>query len=435
MFETLQTFSPLPQGKAIEADNSRTPELENTNMKSPKNFPESRAHGLLSKTLLCGMLAASLSVIGCAAEDDVDSLENAPINIEQVVGELDSSWEPTALPVTVSEDMPNIDILKADTPEAREQLAIDGERDKTWRSANGDRYTSMLVLPDGSSYGRTADAAGATPPSMENDFGAATMEDFDVVAQRIWTDTSLDDRYRSSSTSTFSRRVVGSLSSSGNTQSGGCTATKIGPRALLTASHCILNGTTGNITTSGWFNPGQTSTTTPNGSFRWRGAYLRDHRLGRKYDYAVLFLDDNSSAVGLGWMGVNYWNSESSYTGKVATLRGYPCGSNRSCGQITAQRCAASPRADKRCDGWMYSHSASIPSNSWSVSGELRINNDGSSGQSGSAVFRNNAVLGTYWGSRSGQNYATRFRQSMWNDVCGWIGSVPSAFGSHSLCN
>lgn len=386
----------------------------------------------MNQTIPSLTLCAGL-VIGVAACDGTDAAQEH--HVEQTAHELDESWTRTAQDVVVADELPEVDLNAVDNDEERAKLARLGDEDPVWRSADGERYDALFVLPDGTAYGRFGEAPLMERPTEENDFGMQIYDEIEQVNRsRIWTDTSIDDRYRVSSTTTYPSRTIGALSSSGNTQSSACTASKVGPRALLTAAHCIMDSS-GNITTSGRWNPGQTNTATPNGSFSWSGAYLRDYRNGRQYDYAILFLEDDADAVGLGWLGIAWWNSESSYTGKNGTLRGYPCGPNTSCGSITVQKCKASPRSDERCDGWMYGHTAAIPSGSWNRTGELKIDNDASSGQSGSPVYRSNAVLGVYWGSLSGQNYAARFRSSMWNDVCGWIASVPSAHATHSLCN
>lgn len=197
----------------------------------------------------------------------------------------------------------------------------------------------------------------------------------------------------------------------------------------------------GDITFSGRFNPGQTDNSTPNGSLTWRGVFLRDWRIARRYDYAVVYLRDSPATVGLGWMGVAWWNGAAGYTGRGASLFGYPCGSNTGCGQVTAQRCKASPLPSRRCNGWMYGHARRLWANSYRNDGLLQYDNDMSSGQSGSAVYtwlgNSPAVMAVNTHSWSGVSMGARFRQSMWNDVCSWIAhpAVQSAYAVHSLCN
>jgi V8-like Glu-specific endopeptidase len=371
--------------------------------------------------------------------------------------------------VSLSEAMPEVEILPEGLEESTEStLARAAELDRGWYATDGERYDALYIHHDGRSYGRRrAATASYAIPDASNDFGAftgvgdvldaeafsrleaneaaeATTAQQDGVSTpqaRIGTDWTIDRRYRvASGLTTWPTRTIGALSGSGNTQSSGCSGTKVGPRAVLTAAHCVM-GSNGNITFSGRFNPGQTNTTTPNGSIAWSGVFLRDWRIHRRYDYAILFLADSPATVGLGWMGIVWWNGSSGYTGRGSKLFGYPCGPNMNCGLISQQRCKASPRWDKRCDGWMYGHSSSLWSNSYRSDGLLQYDNDMSSGQSGSAVWtwygNAAAVMAVNTHSWSGVSMGSRFRQSMWNDVCAWIGhpAFQSAYATHSLCN
>jgi V8-like Glu-specific endopeptidase len=334
------------------------------------------------------------------------------------------------------------------------------ERDRAWYAGDGSRYEALYIHSDGRTYGRRAAAsttyglpneanmfggsAGVRPGTTREDVRrdpALAIEQDGLTAQtaRITTDWWNDRRVRvSTGMTSYPTRTIGSMSGSGNTQDGACSGTKVGPRAVLTAAHCVM-GQDGNIAFSGRFNPGQTSTTTPNGSIPWSGVFLRDWRIHGKYDYAIIYLQDTPAAVGLGWMGIGWWNSASGYDGRWASLFGYPCGANRGCGAITVQRCNASPRTDKRCDGWMYGHSRPLTLTSFMTNDLLQYDNDMSSGQSGSAVYTwfngGPMVLAVNTHSSNGISRGVRFRQSMWNDVCSWIAIGASAYATHALCN
>lgn len=434
----------------------------------------SRFHPLTNSHASATILfAALISITATTASCDLD---DSPAGIAGAA-RLDSSWEPTVSPVKLTrESIADSSAVLTMGAKVRSAAADRATLDRAWYSRDGERYEALYISPKGEAYGRRGAASERPAPDEVVGLGSlgslpdvglsqaeiqAEIERLEdtgtsgsvpgngpeetdgvTAGARIFTDWTIDRRSRQSSTITLESaplRMVGALSGSGNTQSSGCTGTKIGPRAVLTAAHCVMDAD-GNISSSGRFNPGQTNTETPNGSLQWSGVFLRDWRIHRKYDYAVLFLADSASTVGLGWLGVAYWNSASGYTGRGASLHGYPCGPNLNCGAITEQRCKDSPRSDKRCDGWMYSHSADLWANSFRDDDLLQYDNDMSSGQSGSSVYvqpspGDRRVVAVNTHSWNGVSMGPRFRASMWDDVCDWIAAVSSAHGSHSSCN
>ena len=415
--------------------------------------------------------AAIVLVIGACTPDNVtDPAQTESPVVDPVLAMLSASgeWEITAHRASVTggsiEDFVEREDGIADLTDAA--LAAIAEQDQAWYAADGERYDALYIHEDGKAYGRRASGRNIEIfPSEENGFGGFTgsggvsRDDFgentlgtlgqdqsavqrgDVAQARITTNWQNDRRYRVyTGLTTFPTRTIGAMSGNGNTQSSSCSGTKVGPRAVLTAAHCVM-GSNGSVSMSGRFNPGQTNTTTPNGSLSWSGVFLRDWRVHRKYDYAIVYLADSPSTVGLGWMGIVWWNGSSGYNGRGSKLFGYPCGPNNPCGSIAQQMCKASPRADKRCDGWMYGHSRTLDNNSYRSDDLLQYDNDMSSGQSGSAVWtwygNDPAVMAVNTHSSSGVSMGPRFRQSMWNDVCTWIAypGKQSAYATHSLCH
>jgi V8-like Glu-specific endopeptidase len=375
-------------------------------------------------------------------------------------------WEPLAHPLKIA-DGPIEDRMYEMTETKRAELVEAAAKDLSWFSSEGERYEALYVLENGTAYGRKGPAPSMPPPNTppSNQFGlgevdalaepqagsgvhgpSAQVDDLSnpvrPAGSLIETDYTSDGRARKSTNLNQSPwRLTGAISGNGNTQSGGCSGTKVGPRAVLSASHCFLTED-GMITgLNGFFNPGQSSTATPNGSIPWNGLFLRDWRLAAKADYAVFYLADSSTTYNLGWMDIGYWDTAAEYTGVVVNLSGYPCGSNTDCGSTAVQRCAASPRADKRCDGWMYSDASTLYAASFRSDGQLEYSNDCSFGQSGAAMYMTNfwgpIVLAVQTEAPTGVCRGPRFQLSMWNDVCTWIANPQkqSAFGNHSQCN
>ena len=328
---------------------------------------------------------------------------------------------------------------------ALKRIRSKAEIDPSWQSKSGGRFEAMLVLEDGTAFGQRSLAIESPVPSETNGFGGYAGE-IGLSERSVILGGDLEDdrRFRTTSLNTlrsYPYRTIGALNNTQLPGWTGCTGTKIGPRAVLTNSHCVLDEN-GNWTTNGWWHPGQTRTEHPNAggtAVRWSGVFARDWRIHRKFDYAIIFLEDRANAVSLGWMGVNWWNGASSYNNQLVALRGYPARSS----SLDSRKCNASPFASKNCGGWMYSDLAILSSSSFREGGsdddQLAYDIDTTAGQSGSAVYRvsNNAILGVHWGYFGGasSNFAARFRSSMWNDVCAWIRAVPSQHASHSLCN
>ncbi len=366
---------------------------------------------------------------------------------------------------------------------SQEELKDLAIADASWYSPDGSRYEALLVLEDGTAFGRLGPATEHEEPGPGNNYGMnlgiSNEEAFELAQASLGEELMQDDGLQPGNPSTFGTqtpilpgilgddldddrrtrrgaatmtnfpaRTVGSLNTTTAPGFTGCTGTLVGPRHVLTVSHCVLSST-GTWTTSGFWHPGQTRSTHPNAggtAVAWSGVVARDWRGGREFEYAILFLEDRANVANLGWLGVAYWSGSSGYSGRNARILGYP---SRSASNAW-QHCKASPFASDNCGGWMYRDQQNLTSSSYISSGELRYDIDTSSSQSGSSVLTDVGslgwvTLGVHYGCSnttpwdgcggSGLNRSSRFRSSMWNDVCSWIGSVSSAHGTHSVCN
>lgn len=322
-----------------------------------------------------------------------------------------------------------------------EELAALAEADPTWRAADGTRYEALLVLADGTTYGRRGPAATAPVPDESNAYVPPPERvvepgpEVDPEGIILNGGTFADRRTRVYSTSvlqSYPTCTIGAISNTTDPGGSVCTGTKIGPRAIISASHCFFTneGVVKNF--SARFHPGQTATSHPNGpSTSFVGLFLRDFRAGIRFDYAVVILQDTQASASLGWVNAAWWNSGTSYTGLQISLAGYPEPTND---------CLASPETNQDCDGWMYKDVDTFDSAAYGAASNLFYDLDTDNGQSGSSILAtvgtSQKVVGIHHGGdyATGYNYGARFRQTMWDDVCEWIGSTDSQFASHPAC-
>ena len=398
-------------------------------------------------------LAVLLACCACSAEDGLTESGGSvaePLTQEAVIAGLQraGAWEvaPSTARFSTEEDSVGDNALALQGGDNPAELAR--AEDAIWQADDGERYEALFITPDGTVYGRRGPAPQAETPSEANGWGvpATVADQADPIGKTsepllIGPNSTNDRRGRVSTGLTSAPvRLTGAMSSHGDLQSGTCSGTKIGPRVVLTASHCVWNGQF--LTQSGFWNPGQSNTTTPNGSFAWTGVALRDHIQGDQFDYAVIFLPDTQAVFNLSWMGAIWGTAASWYANKSSHNNGYPCGPDNVCGTIAMQTCKASPLANKQCDGWMYSDPSTLVSGDFLANDLLSFDNDISLGHSGSAVYTSvtggHAVMAVAaHATLTQKGWGPRFRQSMWNDVCSWLAlpGAQSSFGQHPLCH
>lgn len=290
----------------------------------------------LTSVRIAALLAGIILATGCgdSSQDEDFSGETGPITYRErdpILIALQSAGNWELAPVQATLHDPN-DEWNDEWGLTSEQAAALAEADMTWYSADGTRYEALFVTDTGVTYGRRGAAPHANPPTEADSYGASAdhpppddeMGEDDepedeteplkteqkivpetTTREGIATPCNTDNRARISNSSTLTSmpsQMIGAMSGSGNTKSGSCSASKIGPRAALTASHCVMNAS-GVINTTGFLNPGQSNTSALNGSIaRVGGVFLRDHRIHTRADYAVFFLQDSQAVFNLGWL-------------------------------------------------------------------------------------------------------------------------------------
>lgn len=208
-----------------------------------------------------------------------------------------------------------------------------------------------------------------------------------------------DNRTRVTSTTTYPWRAMAHITFTAH--AGGsyiCSGSMYGPNMILTAGHCVHDGT-------GWNSnfrvyPGKNGTSNPYGSCGWTTVYsvlgwTRDRN--SNYDYAALKLNCSIGNT-TGWLGL-HWQS-ATLTGTSVRISGYP-------GEKTPY----------------YSL--------WTMAGPIKSSStyrytytiDTSGGQSGAPIYRGGC--GTYCAegihtNGGSVNSGTRITQSVFNNLSSW---------------
>ncbi|MBK6688004.1 MAG: trypsin-like serine protease [Deltaproteobacteria bacterium] len=240
-----------------------------------------------------------------------------------------------------------------------------------------------------------------------------------------------DDRTRWSNTTSYPARAHVAIRSSPNGTTHFCSGAAIGPRHVLTAGHCLYRDGAFTKTRSelrvvfGQNGSGNGESNTPNGGKRSVVAWVLPNgwinEESRRYDYALLVLDDQSYSPG--WLGFTAYDAFT-LLGMNVNINGYPGHS---------YECAASPREDGLCGGYLYHGYGPLL---FVTGDELLTHVDWEKGNSGGPLYRftnnNRYVVGVVSASNSLFNTAARMRSGMSDALCSWIGSYPSSHFDHN---
>jgi len=208
-----------------------------------------------------------------------------------------------------------------------------------------------------------------------------------------------DGRYRITSTTSYPYRAIAHITSS----IGGCTGWLINANTVVTAGHCLHNGS---WASSVRVYPGRNGTSTPYGSCGASRLYSVTgwtQNRDRNYDYGAIKLNCTVGNT-TGWFGYR-WTS-SSLTGQATYIAGYP--------------------GDKTyATMWRHDDQVRI-----TQTYRLYYANDTAGGQSGSPVWNGGAscspcgiAIHAYGVDGTGYNGGTRITESVFNNLTTWKNS------------
>ena len=174
----------------------------------------------------------------------------------------------------------------------------------------------------------------------------------------------------------------------------GCTGTLVGPKHVLTAGHCVANGS-GSWHSSLNFAVGQDGSYKPWGSETWKTAMTTSNWFNNgdsKYDYGMIILNDAPHGG---------WTSYGNYSGGTHSVTGYP--------------------GDKPT-GSLWTDSSSTSSSSKQIFYSM----DTAGGQSGSGIRDSgNTVRGIHAYGYSSNNGGTKITSTVYNQISSWVYSNP----------
>lgn len=297
------------------------------------------------------------------------------------------------------------------------------------RSRTIDRAKALLRLPASAQEVPAFQGSGLEDRSDADTGGSGKQENSQRQAIIFNDNRAMRSSIVGSCMTCFPLRAIGALEPDGqptNSPSARCTATKIGPRHLITAAHCVHTGVFGALMQRDWW-PGQDGangifgSAAPNGArniqWYWIPSRWKDFSDPNR-DFAILILFDTAANANLGWFG---YKVDSNLAGDSTRLYGYPGWGNT---------CANSALPNNSCGNSMWGMTSTI---NWTSDAMAYYSHDTQPGQSGSAVYDynngNRQIVAVHKGAYTPlENRGVKVNLSVYTNIITVVAAYPSSF-------